>query len=62
LLGDINVDEIVDVRDYALWRQAFGQTNCGTGADLNLDCLVDVRDYALWRQWFGNTGPAASSR
>jgi len=62
LLADINVDNIVDVRDYALWRQAFGQMNCGNGADLTLDCLVDVRDYALWRQWFGNTGPSASSR
>jgi glucose/arabinose dehydrogenase len=54
LLGDINVDNIVDVRDYGRWRQAFGQSDCGNVADLDLDCFVDIRDYAIWRRWFGN--------
>ena len=57
-----HVDNIVDIRDYALWRQAFGQTSCGNGADLNLDCMVNIRDYGTWRQWFGNTAPVAGSR
>src|SRR3954451_163234 len=26
VLGDINNDGIVDIRDYGLWRQHFGQT------------------------------------
>ena len=30
LLGDINNDGIVDVRDYGIWRQQFGATDCGT--------------------------------
>src|SRR5436305_392453 len=38
--GDLNNDGIVDIRDYGLWRQGFGQTNCGNPADLNGDCLV----------------------
>src|SRR5438270_4244526 len=57
LLGDINNDGIVDIRDYGIWRQNFGQTNCGNPADLNGDCIVDIRDYGIWRQNFGQTGP-----
>jgi CSLREA domain-containing protein len=56
-LGDINGDGIVDIRDYGLWRQSFGQTNCGNPSDLNSDCIVDIRDYGIWRQHFGETAP-----
>jgi hypothetical protein len=59
LLGDINSDGIVDIRDYGLWRQAFGATTCGNPADLNGDCIVDIRDYGIWRQNFGATLGAA---
>src|SRR3954463_3717055 len=57
VLADINNDGIVDIRDYGLWRQSFGATDCGNLADLNGDCLVDIRDYGIWRQQFGQTGP-----
>src|SRR5262245_52967452 len=57
LLGDINNDGLVDIRDYGVWRQNFGQTNCGNPADLDGNCLVDIRDYGIWRQQFGQTGP-----
>ena len=53
ILGDINGDGFVDIRDYGVWRQNFGQTNCGNAADLNGDCIVDIRDYGIWRQHFG---------
>src|SRR5690349_6828481 len=43
VLGDINNDGIVDIRDYGLRRQAFGATDCGNAADLNGDCIVDIR-------------------
>jgi hypothetical protein len=29
LLGDINADGILDIRDYGLWRQHFGETSPG---------------------------------
>src|SRR5690348_15053286 len=45
VLGDINNDGIVDIRDYGIWRQQFGATDCGNSADLNGDCIVDIRDY-----------------
>src|SRR5262245_21676805 len=57
VLGDINNDGIVDIRDYGIWRQNFGQTNCGNPADLDGNCIVDIRDYGIWRQQFGQTGP-----
>src|SRR4051812_7426006 len=60
LLGDINNDGIVDVRDYGVWRQAFGATDCVTTADLDSNCIVDIRDYGIWRQNFGQTGPTST--
>src|SRR5262245_20353748 len=60
LVGDINNDGLVDVRDYGLWRQAFGATDCGNPADLDANCLVDIRDYGVWRQNFGQTGPTST--
>src|SRR5260370_35127547 len=52
ILADINCDGIVDIRDYGIWRQAFGATDCGTVADLNGDSIVDIRDDGIWRQQF----------
>src|SRR6476620_10958790 len=60
LLGDINNDGIVDIRDYGIWRQQFGAADCGNPADLNGDCIVDIRDYGIWRQNFGQTGPTVT--
>ena len=59
LLGDINNDGIVDIRDYGIWRANFGQTDCGNPADLDGNCIVDIRDYGIWRQNFGHTAGAA---
>jgi hypothetical protein len=58
ILGDINCDAIVDIRDYGQWRLAFGQTNSGNPADLDINHIVDIRDYGIWRQNFGHVGPA----
>jgi spore coat protein A, manganese oxidase len=55
--GDINRDGVVNVLDYGIWRQNFGQTNCGNPADINGDCLVDIRDYGIWRLHFGEGTP-----
>jgi hypothetical protein len=55
--GDFNADGFVDIRDYGVWRQNFGQTNCGNPADADGNCLVDIRDYGIWRQNFGRGTP-----
>jgi MYXO-CTERM domain-containing protein len=59
ILGDINCDRIVDIRDYGLWRQNFGQQGAGNPADLNQDGIVDIRDYGVWRANFGHMAGAA---
>jgi MYXO-CTERM domain-containing protein len=59
ILGDINCDGLVDIRDYGLWRQSFGATNCGNPADLDGNCIVDIRDYGIWRANFGHTAGGA---
>jgi hypothetical protein len=53
--SDSNQDGIVDLRDYAVWRQNFGASTCRNAADANGDCHVDIRDYGVWRQQFGLT-------
>jgi uncharacterized protein (DUF2141 family) len=70
LVGDINGDGIVDIRDYGLWRQHFGETSGAAGpsratalgliGDINGDGIVDIRDYGIWRQHFGETSGAAA--
>jgi autotransporter-associated beta strand protein len=60
ILGDINCDGIVDIRDYGIWRANFGQTNCGNPADLDGTCIVDIRDYGIWRANFGHTAGAVA--
>src|SRR4051794_38829641 len=57
LLGDINNDGIVDIRDYGIWRQNFGQTNCGNPADLDGNCLVDIRASGIWPKNSGQPAP-----
>ena len=57
ILGDINCDGIVDIRDYGVWRQQFGATDCGNLADLDADCMWTSATTAIWRQNFGQTGP-----
>jgi hypothetical protein len=69
ILGDINCDEVVDIRDYGLWRQHFGESvgaaapnrvaAAGLVGDLNGDGIVDIRDYGIWRANFGHTASAA---
>jgi hypothetical protein len=60
ILGDINGDGLVDIRDYGLWRADFGNTTCGDPADLDVNCIVDIRDYGIWRQNFGHSAGSAS--
>jgi MYXO-CTERM domain-containing protein len=57
IIGDTDGDGFVDIRDYGVWRQNFGQTNCGNPADGDGNCLVDIRDYGMWRQHFGEGTP-----
>ena len=72
LVADLNCDGIVDIRDYGIWRQHFGETGgaaastrattSGPIGDINGDGIVDIRDYGIWRQHFGETSGGAARR
>ncbi len=53
LLGDYNLNGVVDAADYALWRKAEGTTDLR--ADGNGDGQVNDADYTVWRANFGAT-------
>jgi parallel beta-helix repeat protein len=59
LLGDLNGDNIVDIRDIAIVAQAFGETpeqsRWNPKADINKDGKIDIRDIAIVAKNFGKT-------
>jgi len=55
LPGDIDKDGDVDIFDYNLIIQHFGNTSCGNVADINGDCKVDIFDYNTLIENFGKT-------
>ena len=55
LPGDINRDRVINIFDYNLLVQHFGNTSCGNVADVNGNCKVDIFDYNLLVQNFGKT-------
>jgi hypothetical protein len=46
---------VVDNRDYAVWRQTYGQTDSSPDADGNGDGAVDAGDYIVWRANVGRS-------
>jgi hypothetical protein len=57
LPGDYNSDNVVDSRDYGIWRKFAGLTGGATYAkgDGNRDGNVTSADYEIWRSHFGET-------
>jgi hypothetical protein len=49
--GDFNLDGMVDLADYTLWRDAVGTEN-GL-ADANFDGAADSADFGAWKSAFG---------
>jgi hypothetical protein len=58
-VGDINVDEIVDIFDVVLVALAFGSSppdpNYNPNADINDDCIIDIFDITIIAIYFGRT-------
>lgn len=55
LLGDISRDGAIDIGDFTLWADAFGETGIGLPADLTMDDEVDIGDFTNWADHFGET-------
>jgi hypothetical protein len=51
--GDANNDGAVNIQDYNLLVQNFGNTTCGNVADFNASCKVDIQDYNVLVANFG---------
>ncbi|MEM8945362.1 MAG: trypsin-like serine protease [Planctomycetota bacterium] len=50
LLGDFNLDGVVDAADYTLWQDSYGSTvSAATGADASGNGLVDGLDFLSWQ-------------
>jgi hypothetical protein len=54
LPGDINKDNVVNILDYTLLSNAFGNSN--SEADINNDGIVNIQDYVILSNNFGKTG------
>ena len=62
LLGDFNLDGVVDAADYTLLRDTFlTSVDPYTGADHSGDGLVGIEDYGLWLENFGSTADGAAA-
>ncbi|QDU57351.1 matrixin family metalloprotease [Aeoliella mucimassa] len=54
IAGDYNLDGVVDLGDYTLWRdQLGGRVLAGTSADGNGNGTIDSGDYDVWKANFG---------
>jgi hypothetical protein len=60
LIGDYNLNGVVDSPDYVFWRKTLGSSVPNfSGADGDGDGTVDQDDYDLWKMNFGMTAPGS---
>ena len=62
LLGDYNLNNVVDAADYIVWRKSLNTTGVTPyyGADGSGNGSIGQEDLAVWRARFGNTAPPAA--
>ncbi|MCO6045784.1 DUF4465 domain-containing protein [Aeoliella sp. ICT_H6.2] len=59
--GDYNGDGLVNLADYAVWRNHLGTSvPAGSGADGDGSGTVGVGDYGIWKNHFGEGGLATA--
>lgn len=61
IVGDYNLDGIVDAADYTVWRTLSGQLGPDLAADGNGDGMVNQADYVLWRSNYGSADSSGST-
>jgi hypothetical protein len=55
LRGDYNDDGTVDLADYTVWADHYGQSGSNIPGDGNDDGVVDLADYTIWADHYGET-------
>jgi hypothetical protein len=60
LLGDYNLNGVVEMADYSMWRNTLGQSGIPLyhGADGSGNGVIDRADYRVWKEHFGDTLPS----
>lgn len=61
LEGDVTFDGEVDIGDFTLWGDQFGETGGGWASDISGDLFVDIGDFTLWADNFGSTVGAGTA-
>jgi len=61
LLGDYNLNGVVEAADYTVWRNSLGQAGAGLAADGNASGTIDAGDFDVWKMHFGATSPGSGS-
>lgn len=62
LIGDFNLDGVVSLADYTIWRDNLGASNTVFAeGDANGDGSVTSADYQLWKAHFGESASMAQS-
>lgn len=56
--GDYDLDGVVALADYTLWRDSLGAVGFNLPADGNGDQVVDISDYHLWHTAYSGLGGA----
>ncbi len=59
LIGDVNLDGVVDLADYTIIRDNFYTGTTSEDGDLNLDGAVTEVDFRIWKDAFGGGAPAS---
>jgi hypothetical protein len=61
VLGDYNLNGIVDAADYTVWRDSLGQMGTTLAANGNRNDRIDAGDYDVWRAHFGQIAGSGSA-
>jgi hypothetical protein len=54
--GDYNLDGVVNLADYVVWRDSLGATGSGLAADGSGDGIVEGDDFEVWKNAFNPGG------
>src|SRR5690606_23363887 len=60
LIGDYNEDDVVDARDYVVWRNNLGEATLPNRDPANMG-MIGTDDYLSWKDNYGATAPGALS-
>ena len=61
IMGDYDLNGVVDEDDYTVWRDTLGQMGTGLAADGDGSGTIDSGDYDVWKLHFGESAPGSGS-